>query len=298
MSVGQFAVQFFVQAISNWWGNLRGKARPGALSDERRRLASPFSLGPERADAGAVLVHGFTGTPYEMRLLGEHLAAHDFAVEGPALAGHGPDPERPLRDARWPDWIASAEAALARAHTRTPSGRVAIVGLSMGGLVALEIARRHPDRVRAVVGMSVALRLPPPAMRFDEIVTRISRRVRVDALSLPKIAGSDIADEEQRLQNEIAQGASGMPLAALHSLVELGRAVEPRLHEIAQPTLLLHSRNDHTIPFACMDEIAARLAGPVETVALERSFHVLPLDVERQQVFDAVERHLRRFLLE
>jgi carboxylesterase len=295
MRVGQFAVQFGLQALSNWWGNLRGHARPGHLDDERRRLASPFSLGPERARAGAVLIHGFTGTPYEMRLLGEHLAERGLAVEGPALAGHGPSPARPLREARWPDWIRSAEEALDRLRARAE--RVAVVGLSMGALVALEAARRHAD-VRALVAMSTALRLVPAAMRFDEIVTRVSTRVPLDALSLPKIAGSDIADAEQRRLNEIAQGTAGMPLAALHSLVDFGRSVEARLHEIRQPALLMHSRQDHTIPFAIMNEVGARLGGPVETVALERSFHVLPLDVERAHVFDAVERHLRRFLLE
>ena len=39
-------------------------------------------------DVGCLLVHGFTGTPHEMRFLGERLAAQGYTVSGVCLAGH------------------------------------------------------------------------------------------------------------------------------------------------------------------------------------------------------------------
>src|SRR5262249_34090629 len=91
----------------------------------------PFSLGPPQAPGGVLVVQGFTGTPFEMRFLGEALAARGLAVEGPALAGHG-GTTRELQASRWPDWVHTAERALDRLLKR--ARKVAVVGLSMGGL--------------------------------------------------------------------------------------------------------------------------------------------------------------------
>ncbi|MFA6032646.1 MAG: carboxylesterase, partial [Myxococcota bacterium] len=48
--------------------------------------AGPFEIGTGRR--GVLLVHGFTGTPFEMRPLGDGLAAAGYRVACPALAGH------------------------------------------------------------------------------------------------------------------------------------------------------------------------------------------------------------------
>src|SRR5438445_1896995 len=101
---------------------------------DAHELARPFSLGPERAKQGALVVHGFTGTPFEVRLLGEALAGRGFAVEGPVLAGHA-GTTSDLAASRWPDWVASAERALEKLRGRAE--RVGVCGLSMGALVAL-----------------------------------------------------------------------------------------------------------------------------------------------------------------
>jgi carboxylesterase len=228
-------------------------------------------------------VHGFTGTPFEMRLLGEHLAASGFAVEGPRLAGHAGTTAE-LRATRWPDWLFSVEEAFDRLRAR--ADRVAVCGLSLGGLLTLELARRRKQQVRAVACLATALWLPPGTLRFDRLIQRTPLR----KLALPKIAGSDIRDREQRALNKIAQGRAGMPLEALHSLIEFGEYLKPRVHEVTQPTLLAHSRKDHTVPFACMDYLAKNLGSrSLVEIPLERSFHVLTLDVDREQVFRAVE---------
>lgn len=259
--------------------------------------AAPFSLGPERAERGAVLVHGFTGSPFEMRLLGEALAAGGMAVEGPRLAGHG-GTTGDLAMTRWPDWVASAEDALDRLARRAE--RVAVCGLSMGGLVTLELARRRPSQVRAIALLATALWLPRAARWLDALVQKLplSRWGELwggRAAALPKLAGSDIADPEMRRLNGLAQGRAAMPLAALHSLIELGQYLKPRLGEVTQPALVAHGRQDHTVPFACLEHLTANLGSTVvERLVLERSFHVVTLDVEREQVFAAVRDHITK----
>jgi carboxylesterase len=249
--------------------------------------AAPFQLGPSTAEAGVLLVHGFTGTPFEMRLLGQDLAQKGYAVHGVRLAGHGAG-TRDLAATRWPDWLASVERAF-----ETLSGRanhVGVCGLSLGGLLTLELARRRPEQVAAVAVLATALWLPPAALRFDRLIQRVPG---VRNLALPKVAGSDIADREMRVRNQIAQGRAGMPLSALHSLVEFGAYLKPRLGQITAPALVGHSRLDHTIPFACMDHIVRSLGSKqIAQLVLERSFHVVTLDLEREQVFRAVGDHM------
>lgn len=258
--------------------------------------AQPFELGlaplGKKAEVGVLVVHGFTGSPFEMRLLGEHLAGRGLAVIGPRLAGHAATTGE-LAATRWPDWLSSVERAFDRLRERCE--RVAVVGLSLGGLLTLELARRRKQQVSSIALLATALWLPSRALRFDALVQATPF---VRNLALPKLAGSDIRDKEMRRRNQIAQGRAGMPLPALHSLVELGAYLKPRLHEVTHPALLMHSRQDHTVPFACMDHLAKHLGTPpgsLHEVPLEQSFHVITLDVEREQVFRAVEDHVRAY---
>ena len=144
------------------------------------------------------------------------------------------------------------------------------------------------------VALATALWLPPRAVRFARLVQRLPR---VRELALPKLAGSDIADPEMRRRNGLAQGKAGMPLPALHSLVEFGDYLKTRLGEVKAPALVGHARHDHTIPFSCMDHIVRSLGSrEVTQLVLERSFHVVTLDLEREQVFRAVADHVLKYL--
>lgn len=259
--------------------------------------AEPFSLGG--GERGVLLLHGFTGSPFEMRLLGEDLARRGFAVEGPCLAGHGGGESRlgatrALARTTWHDWYRSASEGLDRLRARVGDRPVAVVGLSMGGLLTLELGRRRGAELGAIVVMSAPLWLPPEAERFARVTARLPL---VRAVALPKLAGSDIRDAEMKRRNNRAQGKAMMPLPALASLVELGAYLRDKLGDVTVPTLLAHSERDHTVPFACMDAIAHRIgAREYGKLVLHESFHVITLDVERDKVFARVADWIGRYI--
>src|SRR5438477_5580237 len=85
---------------------------------------------------GVLCLHGFTGTPFEVRPLAEALAARGFTVSAPALAGHCGTLDE-LACTGWPDWLASAEQALDRLLAEVGGRPVAVAGFSLGGLLAL-----------------------------------------------------------------------------------------------------------------------------------------------------------------
>src|SRR5262245_27456874 len=127
------------------------RATSSSLQSSLQPSPQPFWLGPDDARAGVLLVHGFTGTPFEMRLVGEALARRGLQVLAPLLAGHAGTTED-LRKTGWRDWLASVEQGFDALRARTE--RVAVCGLSLGGLLTLELARRRGSQVAAIAVLS------------------------------------------------------------------------------------------------------------------------------------------------
>ena len=93
-------------------------------------------------------------------------------------------------------------------------------------------------------------------------------------VTMPAIGG-DIAKPDIV---ELAYDAT--PIAALLSLLDASATLVERLPSITCPTLIFTSRQDHIVDNACSDLLAERVAGPVERVGLDRSFHVATLDFD------------------
>jgi carboxylesterase len=182
-------------------------------------------------------------------------------------------------------------------RARVGGRRVAVVGLSMGGLLTLELARQHPDALACIGVLSAPLWLPPQAEGFARFTARLPI---IRGVALPKLAGSDIRDRAMKAANARAVPRAGMPLNALASLVELGGYLRDKLGDVKTPTLLMHSERDHTVPYECMDGIAGRLGvfstGEYKKVTLHESYHVITLDLERDRVFAIIAEWLGRYL--
>lgn len=102
--------------------------------------AEPFSA---RGGAhGALVLHGFTGSPQSMRGLARAFAAAGYAVELPLLPGHGTSVDD-MATTTFADWSGAVERAYADLAARCD--RVVVSGLSMGALLAAWLAPRHPE---------------------------------------------------------------------------------------------------------------------------------------------------------
>lgn len=223
-------------------------------------------------------LHGLTGTPWEVRLPAETLAAAGFACYGPVLPGHGSTPEQ-LAETAGAEWV---EGALA-AYDRLSAGheRVYVLGLSMGGVVALALAAQRP-----VAGLAV-LAAPLQLGWASRTGARLLHRwVRF----LPKTPS--IADPEARAAHP---GYDRMPLPAVVELIRLGERVADQLERISAPLLLVYSRLDPTVPAENARRIQAGVASPeCELHWLSRSAHVLPVDLEREELAEKVTAFVQR----
>ena len=244
-----------------------------------------------RAALPVVCLHGFTGTPYEVQPLADVLAGAGHSLLSPLLPGHGLDVSALARSS-WHDWAAAADEAVSALVMQTGSP-VAIVGASMGGLLAIHLARRRPADVAALVLLSPPLRFKPITVHGLSLLSRIARLAGMaDHVVVPKAFGADVRDASVREQIPTLQG---YPLRGLSSLAELMTSAAADLAHVRTPALLVHGQHDRTVPRKTVDEIAARLGSSLcERLCLERSGHLVALDYDRAELGRAVLRFLSR----
>src|SRR5262245_25263794 len=213
-----------------------------------------------------------------MRPLGEALAARGFPVRGVRLAGHGTSIED-LASTGWRDWYASVEHDLGL--LRAEAARVAVAGMSLGALLALHLAATRRADVAALLLCGPPLRLADARVRWLPALARIPWLARRWAI-MPKPDGADIADPAARAA---CTSYAAMPLGAIVELVGLQAVVRAELNAVTQPALLLHGRGDHGAPLANLELLQRRLGSRVtEAHVLERSWHVVTLDYDRDEV--------------
>jgi carboxylesterase len=226
----------------------------------------------------ALLVHGLTGTPYEMRCLGERLTAAGVRVQGVCLAGHAGGPEE-LGEASHANWYESVVEGFER--LRAYDDPNVVIGLSMGAVLAARLAIDQREAVSAVVMLAPAFHLPfwtRTALRMLRPSKNLANQIYIH-----KQGGSDIHDAAAR---QVHPGNRLMPLRAALDLIELSDQVRVKLPELVQPTLVIHSRRDHTCPFNKNTQFLMNHLGCADRrlVVLDESFHVITVDSERERV--------------
>jgi carboxylesterase len=221
-------------------------------------------------DAGVLVLHGFTGNPSSMRIQADAFAELGYHVELPRLPGHGTSIDDMLTT-DWAHWTGEVEAAYQRLASRT--AKIVVMGLSMGGSLALWTGLQHAD-VAGLVLVNPATMTQPA-----DVVAMIQEMVDDGNTVMPGI-GPDIADPDVV---EIAY--EGTPLVPLLSLQHDGVAlIADRYGDLAMPVLLYTSRNDHVVPPESSEHLAATVGGELDHVWLDRSFHVATQDYDRDTI--------------
>ncbi|MDQ3985721.1 MAG: alpha/beta fold hydrolase [Actinomycetota bacterium] len=230
--------------------------------------AEEFELGS--GPVGALLVHGFTGSPQGMRALGEYLADNGIAVVGVRLPGHGTTWQE-LNTKSHEDWTAAVEDGYDRLAAK--SEEIFIVGLSFGASLALNFAAKNPHRVKGLVLLASWVMTKDPR-RF------LAPFIRLVLQSLPG-AGNDIADPEQR---EIVY--ERVPTRAAYSMLKFTKGVRKSLSSVRCPALLIHSHNDHTAHPDNAPLIHDAIGSTdKEIVWVDGSYHVITVDVDRDEIY-------------
>ena len=245
--------------------------------------------------SGVLLIHGLTGTPNEMRFVAKGLNRNGFTVHGMQLAGHCGSEEDLLKTG-WHDWYRSVWEAADR--LRGEVDHMFVAGLSMGSLLALKLAADRPEDVDGlglygttfvydgwtipwigklsfllplVVGLGFGHR-----QKFHECFPYGIKDERIRQ----RIAGSMLDGDSA------AAGLPGNPWPSLAEFYRLSFRVRQQLHSIQTPCLVVHAVDDDVASLKNVRMIVRGVKGPVETVLLENSYHMVTVDQERDKLID------------
>ncbi len=241
-----------------------------------------FLVGTESDQHACLLLHGLGGGVYEMQLLGEYLHQQGITVKGIQYPGHDrPEPKMPA--SRWQDWyghILESYHQLAQIY-----GQVSIIGFSTGCPLGLHLAAQYP--VHKLVLLSPYL---------------LIRRYWFTILPLEAYIFSlgywlqDIPRWQLPIQDPITQAAAQrvvffrtFNLKAVRSAVSLIGRVKTELPQIQNPTLIIQSIRDSVVDPSGAVLLHQKLGSNQKHLHwLNRSDHVITLDVERDQIFAAI----------
>lgn len=120
-------------------------------------------------------------------------------------------------------------------------GAVHVLGHSMGGRIALDLALRHPERVKSLILVSTSAHMRPGTRRRVGFLGAFWR-------------GNPLL---QRLDRH------PQPYYAFLRQFEASRGYDatPRLHEIRVPTLIVHGTRDRLAPFPLAEEMSSQIRG-------------------------------------
>jgi carboxylesterase len=267
----------YVTLEGPYTGQLKGEGDPSAIS-----------VDGEQGRGAVLALHGFAGTPNELRTVTDVAAKRRLFVRAPRLAGHGPN-ARELLNVGWTDWVKTATDALFELQDRSGS-RVVVCGLSLGSLLATHLAATHPERVAGLVAMSnpTWLRFPSPGLLLE--VCDLVKPFDND-FYIPK-SGADIREPEAR-KRHLTYDVN--PAKSAVEVLHAGRLVRDELGAVKCPALVIHGRHDQVCPVANAERLARALGTTdVEVAVMPNSGHIVTVDWDRGTVAERIEQFFAR----
>lgn len=258
-----------------------------------------FLIGPEDAHTACLLIHGFSGTPSEMRGLGDALAEQGIRVYGTTITGHSANLEELVTSGR-KQWIASVAAGL---EQLAEYQNVFVGGLSMGGVLALILAMRHPERIMGIIAMStptrfensIQARLVPVARYFVKwfyplaLLNFNNPKIQAEVLKQaqqrdPSITTIDFTNQKivEMIKKQVR-----LPVPAIAELFAMTNYERRHLNEVRCALCIIQSKRDQTVEPRCAEELyRLTTSSPAKSLHwLNESDHVITTGVEREEVY-------------
>jgi len=248
--------------------------------------AEPFFLEAKtkrKKNVGALLIHGFTASPHELKELGHYLQKQGITVYAPLLSGHGTIPEQML-SIKYETWIHDVEKALT--VLEGSCDEIYLVGSSFGGNLAFLVGEKQ-KKVKGIIALATPF---------------IFRREKVGKLVLSGLRHIKLFQKKRypkRVQNIYAKGQrvayTQVPLSSLVQLLKVVKNSREVLPEITKPVLLIQSTDDNVVSEESVNQVITRIRSQKKKVVwIPHSIHVFILDEKRHAAFHEINSFIKR----
>lgn len=169
-----------------------------------------------------LLIHGVAGGQYQVERLKNHLTSCGIYAKSVTIKGHETT-KKELIDSRYYEWLADVNQKYLALAAKYP--KIIVIGFSMGGLLGLNLAKRHAPAALVLVNCPIYY------VNFPGVCRNIS---------------SDL--KERHLKNIRRYFSPDyIPLRTLLEFQKLLDHTKLRLPEVACPTLILQCKDDDVV---------------------------------------------------
>jgi carboxylesterase len=254
-----------------------------------------FAGGPH----GVVLFHGLSSSPLELQFLARGLQRTGYSVEVPVIEGYTHPHSKALKTSA-KNWVDAAWHEVEAMATRCES--VAVGGLCIGALLALNMAALRPTLTYAVMGLSTTLHYDGWANPWSTPLLHLARFVPfARRITVAEKTPFGLKNERMRawIAGQMAQqkssdaGAAALCVDDLLKARDLIKLTIPRLSQIICPTLLIHAKeDDNASPQSAFDVMHAVRSNTIRCILLQNSYHMVSMDQEKDRVLLEMQKFL------
>jgi carboxylesterase len=236
------------------------------------KITAPKPFFFEGGKRAVLMLHGFTGSSADVRMMGRFLQKKGYTCHAPQYKGHAVPPEELVHtgpDDWWEDVIGGYNHLKEKGYDE-----IAVVGLSLGGVFSLKLATEQP--VKAVVPMCA-----PMYIKSEEVMYKGVCEYAEEYKKREQKSPETIEQEMEEFKKT--------PMNTLKALQELLKSVRNSVDLVYAPTFVVQARHDEMINTDSANIIYNEVESEKKDLKwYENSTHVITLDKEKEQLHEDV----------
>jgi carboxylesterase len=236
------------------------------------KITAPKPFFFEGGKRAVLMLHGFTGSSADVRMMGRFLQKKGYTCHAPQYKGHAVPPEELVHtgpDDWWEDVIGGYNHLKEKGYNE-----IAVVGLSLGGVFSLKLATEQP--VKGVIPMCA-----PMYIKSEEVMYKGVCEYAEEYKKREQKSSEQIVQEMEEFKKT--------PMNTLKELQELLQSVRNSVDLVYAPTFVVQARNDEMINTDSANIIYNEVESEKKDLKwYENSTHVITLDKEKEQLHEDV----------
>ena len=230
----------------------------------------PFTF--EAGNRAVLLLHGFTGSSADVRMLGRFLEKKGYTSHAPQYKGHGVPPEELVHTGP-KDWW--KDVMMGYDHLKSLGYKeIAVAGLSLGGVFSLKLGYTVP--VKGIIPMCAPMYLKDEDVMYEGVLNYAREYKRFEGKS------------EEVIEKEM-EDFKKTPMKTLKELQNLIRDVRDHVDLTYAPLFVVQARHDNMINPDSANIIYNEAESPQKDIKwYENSGHVITLDKEKEQLHEDI----------